>query len=239
MLRAMTAIGTVVAIARYPVKSMRGESLESVDIGFQGIAGDRMYAFVQDGVHGVFPWLTGRECPSLLECQPEWEAVEGSRPRLAVTVPGGERLHIDGEGLRGRIEALAGRPIHLHTDHRGNHDVAYVSIITTATIRKLCETAEVPVDHRRFRMNLVVDAGDEPFLEPNWVGRRLNAGGAGLAVTEQDRRCQMITLDPESGSSSPLVLKAAGELNGVFAGVYGSVLSKGTVAVGDKLVFAD
>lgn len=240
MLPAMTAIGTVVAIARYPVKSMRGESLESVDIGFQGIAGDRMYAFVQEGVHGPFPWLTGRECPALLECQPEWEPDEGGRPRrLAVTVPGGERLHVDGEGLRGRIEALAGRPVHLHSDHRGNHDIAYVSLITTATIRKLCETGGVPVDHRRFRMNLVVDAGDQPFPEPNWVGRRLTVGTAGLAVTEQDRRCQMITLDPESGVSTPPVLKAAGELNEAFAGVYASVLAKGTVSLGDKLTLAD
>ncbi len=234
----MTAIGTVVAITRYPVKSMQGESLESTDIGFQGIAGDRMYAFVQDGVHSPFPWLTGRECPALLECQPVWEPVEGGRPRLAVTVPGGERLHVDAEGLRGRIEMLAGRPVRLHSDHRGNHDIAYISLITTATVRKLCQAAGVPIDYRRFRMNLVIDAGDEPFSELHWVGRSLAIGGVGLAVTEQDRRCQMITLDPEGGDATPAMLKAAGELNDAFAGVYASVLARGRVAVGDALMLA-
>ena len=57
----MAVVGKVVHIARYPVKSMRSESLDSTNVGFQGIAGDRMYAFVQEGVHSPFPWLTARD----------------------------------------------------------------------------------------------------------------------------------------------------------------------------------
>jgi MOSC domain-containing protein YiiM len=55
-------------------------------------------------------------------------------------------------------------------------------------------------------------------------------------VTEQDQRCLMITLDPETGEATPAVLKAAGQLNGAYAGVYASVLSAGRVTVGDSLV---
>lgn len=235
----MALSGNVVHLSRYPVKSMRGESLDAAVIGFQGILGDRMYAFVQDGRHGPFPWLTGRECPALLQCEPEWDAGESGRPRLLVATPGGERLHVESEGLRATIEALAGRRVHLHSDHRGNHDNAYVSIISTATVRAICEAAGVPADYRRFRMNVVADVGDEPFREAEWVGRPVQLGEARLIVTEQDKRCQMITLQPESGDCTPAVLEQAAKKNQLFAGVYASVAVGGRVAVGDELRVAD
>jgi uncharacterized protein YcbX len=84
-------------------------------------------------------------------------------------------------------------------------------------------------------MNLIVDIGDEPFAEKAWVGQQLRAGGVTIAVHEQDRRCQMITLDPETGESTPAVLKKLGEMNDVCAGVYCSVLVPGEVRVGDSL----
>ena len=86
----------------------------------------------------------------------------------------------------------------LHSDHRGNQDIAYVSVITTATINELAKSAGVPADHRRFRMNLVVETDLPPFAEKAWVGRTLRIGDVRLAITEQDRRCLMITRDPKA-----------------------------------------
>jgi uncharacterized protein YcbX len=37
-------IGEVAALFRYPVKSMRGETLEVADLGWHGIDGDRRLA---------------------------------------------------------------------------------------------------------------------------------------------------------------------------------------------------
>lgn len=222
----------VLHIARYPVKSMRGEELESTAVGFQGIPLDRAFAFVQEGVHSPFPWFTGRECPQLLQCQPI--PGEGRWPQMRVQSPAGE-FELGSPEFAAQLEAWSGRKAVLHSDYRGCQDVAYVSVISTATVRALAEAAGVPADHRRFRMNFVVDLGDEPFAEKAWVGRQVRLGGAVIAIHEQDRRCQMITLDPETGASTPAVLKAAGELNDVYAGVYGSVLVPGEVAVGDPV----
>src|SRR5581483_2157120 len=78
---------TVVSLHRYPVKSMRGEQLDRVDVGFQGLAGDRRYAFVQaTGGRPQFPWLTAREHPALMSYQPEWDT-SGPRPALRVRCP--------------------------------------------------------------------------------------------------------------------------------------------------------
>ncbi len=234
----MRVLGTVRHLARYPVKSMRGEELRSASVGLQGLPGDRLCAFVQTGLRSTFPWLTGRELPALLRYQAAYEET-GRSPRreatVQVTTPGGERLAVDSEALREEIERASGRSVRLHLDHRGNHDSAYVSLITAATVRALCETAGVAVDHRRFRMNFVVEVDDPPFSEKTWVGKVLRLGSVQLAITEPDRRCVMITLDPDSGANSPAVLRSAAELNGACAGVYASVLAAGDVALGDVL----
>ncbi len=228
-------LGTVRQISRYPVKSMQGESLESVDIDFVGLPFDRAFAFVKDGVYTPFPWFTARDCPELLQCRPILG--EGRWPTVRVDTPGGE-FELASPEFKTRLLEWSGLSASLRTDYRGCQDVAYISIISTATIRALSEAGGVPTDYRRFRMNFVVDVGDEPFTENAWAGKSLSLGGASIAIHQPDRRCNMITLHPETGESTPAVLKQAGELNGACAGMYGSVLVEGRVTVGDTLAFA-
>lgn len=221
--------GTISHITRYPVKSMRGESLETTLVGFVGLPLDRSFAFVQDGVHSPFPWFTGRDCPQLLQCQPILG--EGRWPTMSVSSPAGEFL-LGSPEFRQQLLEWSGKSASLRSDYRGCQDVAYVSVISTATIRALAEASGVEADHRRFRMNFVVEIGDEPFGEKAWVGKQVRLGDVTIAVHEQDRRCQMITLDPDTGASTPAVLKKTGELNEVYAGVYCSVIVPGTVENG-------
>ena len=234
----MEVLGVLRHLCRYPFKSMQGEELASARVGFNGLPGDRLCAFVQTDVRSTFPWLTGREMPDLLRYRASYQ--EGStgprrHPDVVVTTPGGERLTADSEALRLEIEGACGRSIRFHTDYRGNHDAAYVSIITTATLRALCEAGGVPYDQRRFRMNLVVEGNAAPFSEGAWTGRMLRIGSVRLGITEPDRRCAMITLQPETGAASKAILRAAADRNGACAGVYASVLAAGDVAVGDEL----
>ena len=41
----MSIIGKIASLWRYPVKSMRGEEVDTVFLGFAGIYGDRFFAF--------------------------------------------------------------------------------------------------------------------------------------------------------------------------------------------------
>ncbi len=227
--------GTVSAIARYPVKSMQGESLQAVTLGFHGVPLDRGFAFVQDGVVSPFPWFTGRDCPRLLQCVPQVVPTGSYWPRVDVTVPGGAVLPVESAELAQLLELWSGKKVRLHSDYRGSQDVAYLSVISTATVRAIAAAAGVRPDHRRFRMNLVLDIGEMPFVEKGWVGRTIRVGAAMLAVHEQDQRCQMVTLDPETGESCPAVLKELGKLNGACAGAYCSVLVPGEVRLGDPV----
>ena len=153
---------------------------------------------------------------------------------MRVATPEGD-FDLASPEFRQKLQEWSGFSASLRTDYRGCQDVAYVSIISTATIKALAEAGGVEVDHRRFRMNFVVDIGDEPFAENAWAGKTVAIGGATIAVHEPDQRCNMITLHPDTGESSPAVLKKAGELNNACAGMYCSVLVEGRVALGDAV----
>jgi uncharacterized protein YcbX len=233
----MHQVGVVRAVARYPVKSMAGEYLEAAELTLQGIAGDRRYAFVQAASRSLFPWLTGREHPDLLRYRPTWDGASG-RPRLLVATPSGAVLPIDADALRLELERASARPLYLMRDHRGNYDVAPLSLIADATVARLCAACGLPPQPDRFRANLYVATADgTPFGEDAWVGRILRIGDtARVAVNEPDDRCVMITLDPTTGAARPALLRAVAELHGNKAGVYAVVLAPGPVRAGDPVV---
>lgn len=215
---------------------MRGEELTSTELGLQGLPGDRRYAFVQAESRSLFPWLTARELPDLLRCRPAYDET-APRPRLHVTVPSGATFPIDSEDLRRELEHGAGRRLFLLGDYRGNYDVAPVSLISSATVARIAAASETRPEPGRFRANFYLETADAaPFAEEGWVGRVLRLGEtARLAVTEPDKRCAMVNLDPETGVASPVVLRSIAGTYGNKAGAYGVVLTPGVVSAGDPV----
>lgn len=235
----MQLAGVIRQIRRYPVKSMRGESLNATTLTLQGIPADRRYAFVQKASRSSFPWLTARELPELLGYETFTEKVGPQEAEVTVTTPVGEKFPVKSDELRQAIEAHSGRELFLLYDYRGSYDVAPISLISCQTVTRIAEESETEEDPVRFRPNLLVDLENgEAFDELNWVGRILRIGNAArIATTEADQRCMMITLDPVDAKSSPAVLRCVVQRHKQCAGVYGTVLTPGEVHVGDTISF--
>jgi uncharacterized protein YcbX len=233
----MQPVAKIRQIGRYPVKSMRGESLTTAMLTLQGVLGDRRYAFVQTGSPSSFPWLTARELPELL-CY--HTCIDGNGPNefeVTVTAPGGEKFSIKSHEFRHALEVRSGREIFLLHDYRGSYDVAPVSLISRQTINRIAEESETEEDPWRFRANLLVDLEDgQAFDELNWVGRIVRVGDvARIAITEVDQRCMMITLDPANAKPNPAVLHCVVQRHKQCAGVYATVLTPGEVRIGDTV----
>jgi uncharacterized protein YcbX len=233
----MRSVGVIGQLARYPVKSMRGEALPATTLTLQGVAEDRRYAFVQAASRSEFPWLTARELPEMLCYHTSVEGAGTKGVAVRVTGPSGENWPVDSEELRRALEVHSGRALFLLRDYRGSYDVAPVSLISRQTVARIALESGTEEDAWRFRPNLLVDleAGGA-FAELNWVGRILRVGNtARIAITEVDQRCMMITLDPASGKPSPAILRCVAQQHKQCAGVYATVLTPGEVRVGDTL----
>jgi uncharacterized protein YcbX len=233
----MQSAGVIRQLGRYPVKSMRGESLATAMLTLQGVLADRRYAFVQMASRSSFPWLTARELPELLCYSTCVEEAGPTEVEVSVTTPDGEKFPIKSDELRDALEARSGRKLFLLYDYRGSYDAAPISLISRQTISQIAKESETEEDPLRFRPNLLIDLeGGEAFDELNWVGRILRVGDAArIAITQVDQRCMMITLDPTSAKPSPAVLRCVTQQHKQCAGVYATVLTPGEVRIGDTV----
>jgi uncharacterized protein len=235
-------IGQIEAIFRYPVKSMRGEPLDSTVLGWHGLDGDRRLAFRRLDKRDGFPWLTASKLPDLILFTPE-RSKDGNGDALPtyVRTPEGKELPLFGEALAAEVGRRCGAHVEMMQLKHGIFDDASVSVITSDTVREVCRLAGRGGDVRRFRPNIVVRSTRAvPFQEDEWVGGVLTFGDGddapAVAVTVRDVRCAMVNIDPDDGSLSPEVLKAAVRANENNVGIYGTVTRIGHLAVGQTVV---
>jgi uncharacterized protein len=235
-------IGQIEAIFRYPVKSMRGEPLDSTVLGWHGLDGDRRLAFRRLDKRDGLPWLTASKLPDLILFTPE-RSKDGNGDALPtyVRTPEGKELPLFGEALAAEVGRRCGAHVEMMQLKHGIFDDASVSVITSDTVREVCRLAGRGADVRRFRPNIVVRSTRAvPFQEDEWVGGVLTFGDGddapAVAVTVRDVRCAMVNIDPNDGSLSPEVLKAAVRANENNVGIYGTVTRIGHLAVGQTVV---
>jgi uncharacterized protein YcbX len=234
-------VGRVVALYRYPVKSMSGEEIQRTAVSWTGIVSDRRYAFIRADYQGAFPWLTGREVPDLLRYQPYFSSQE--RPDISpvhVRTPEGHELPIRSDELRRELEARYSGPVHVLHLGRGAYDMLPISLLSTATLATLGAAAGRVLDPRRLRPNVLVEpVRMVSYPEDEWRGGVLVFGeredSAHVRVTDRIPRCVMINIDPESSERDPAVLKATGLAHDGCAGVHATVEAPGTITAGDSI----
>jgi hypothetical protein len=190
---------------------------------------------------GGFPWLSASTLPDLLLFAPHRRGGDGSgEVPTHVRTPGGEDLPVFGQALATEVGRRHGAPVEMMQLRQGIFDEASISVIASDTAREISRLAGVSPDLRRFRPNVVIRSlRSVPFLEDEWLGGLLSFGESAdapaISVTMRDIRCSMVNLDPNSASSAPEVLKAVVRANQNTAGIYGTVIRIGRLAVGQTI----
>jgi uncharacterized protein YcbX len=216
----------VVSVGFSPVKGLRHASYDEVELDAHGPVGDRAFCLVDVERRTVLRTVTHR---ALLAVTAAWDGAvldlglpDGTRAS-APPVLTGERVTCDYWGRSvtheltdgphaALLSSYLGKGVRLAASPRGG--VVYgapVSLLTTASMRDLGERtgrADLGESAARFRMTMVVDAGDEPYAEDGWAGRELRLGDALVRVRGPVGRCGVIDLDPATGTKDGSLLKA-------------------------------
>jgi uncharacterized protein YcbX len=259
----MNLIGTVESLWRYPVKSMRGEEMEEMFVGYAGVYGDRLFAFQSSASSKGFPFFTGREQCQMIRCQPRFRnPKKAARPinwmdeeklgpginpisaspaelMIDVQTPDGKTLAIDNPELIDKLRAGADEKheLALLRSEKALTDCRPLSIFSLQTLSQLSEETGIALDKRRLRANVYLDmASSKGFAENEFIGRSLRIGPkVVVSIIERDPRCVMITLDPDTAEKTPAILKQVAQAHEGMAGVYGAVLSEGMIRKGDSV----
>lgn len=224
-------------IRRYPIKSLLGERLASVDVERRGLVGDRLWAARDEGgkLGSGKNTRRFRRMPGLFELRghfadpmPTVELSDGRR--FAADDPAG---HIAVSEALNRRVTLAREADVLH------HDEGPVSLITTAGLRRLGDLVGEPVDPLRFRANLLVDVPGNGFPEDDWLDRTIRVGPEVLLrPSRRLTRCVMIDLAQEGLPEDGRLLRTVAEQHELTFGVWATVERPGRVAVDDPVELA-
>lgn len=209
----------VAELWRYPVKSLRGEQLDAVEVGDDGFEGDRLVhvressgrvvtSRYRPGLLGLNGTL-GLDGEPLIDGEP-WTTVASLAKVRVATAPDVELIRFHG------------------VDHGQRYDVLPLTVLTDGM------AAAVGVDHRRFRPNILI-GGVEDLAETRWPGSYLKIGDVLIGIRKRRSRCVMTTFDPDTLEQDPSVLKR------VVSSFAGSVAldcwveAPGRIAVGDPV----
>lgn len=243
MIEEFVEVGIVKELYRFPVKSMRGESLQEAYGYWHGLDGDRRFAFVRADNQSGFPWLTGRQLPQMVQFSPRYTQPDDLLDSpVEVTLPDGRSLTINSPELNQELAAAYGKPVNLIKIDRGAFDSQVISVMSTTTVAALSESIGTAVTPLRFRQNILIEPFDEqPFVEERWLNSSLVFGsqqgnmpnGLRIRLNRRIQRCVMINIDPETAEKETAVLKTVAQTRENCVGVHSSTEQPGMVRVGD------
>ena len=241
---------------RYPVKSLQGEPLVSVEVGQGGVDGDRRRAVV-DAESGVA--LSAKRYGELLSCQ-AW--TDGGR--VMVGLPDGSVADADSRETSDGLSKFLDRRVVVGEAGEGESmrnefttdtsidgadvlvvdsavpgaffDGLAVHLLTEATMRELARHQPDSVFHRaRFRPNILLSGSEEGFVEDAWVGGQIRIGSVIFDVVNHKTRCVMTTRAQGSLEADRAVFKTVVSVNQRRAGIEIETRSHGTINIGDAV----
>jgi hypothetical protein len=251
---------TVAGFNITPVKSTALLHPDSIELGAEGVVGDRRFLFVRDDGSR----LSGISKAPLLTIESRYDAPS---ERLTLRLPDGSVIEEDASARNhARPVKLYDREVEARDVHPafseavrdvidptltllrvdepeyagGTHRVSIVSRASAAQVGRL--GGDASLDPRRFRMLIEVD-GVAAFSEDGWTGRRIRIGEAVVDVGKRINRCAMTTLHPDTGAQDfptlDVLAKHRKVENRLVLGVYGDVEVPGLVRVGDDVSLVD
>lgn len=247
---------------RYPVKGLKGEYLEQVEVTPNAsFPQDRRFALAH-GTSGIthespkwalkneFHMLMHKTDALLSELTPLFDESQG-----LLTIQRDENVEVtasvrdpDGINTINRYfqdflgeTALTGLPTFVEAKgfYFGNLEEPVVSLINLASVRQLSSDIGEDIDVRRFRGNILID-GVPPWEERNWVGRVVSIGDVSFEVIDETIRCGATVVNPstcEHDLNIPQLLRK--NYGHLFCGVYLISKQEGTVSTGDPVIISD
>lgn len=257
---------TVQSLWRYPVKSMQGESLTSSQVESSGLAGDRVFALLDETTGIIVSAKNPKKWPTMFAFQSSYESLASAT--LIITLPDGTQVKNTDAHVDEILSATLGRKVRLISQvpdkpqleeywpdlpELDNQDIvtdeampvgtffdlANLHLVTTATLAELQRLYPTGrFDSQRFRPNIILKTDATGFVESEWIGKTLAIGSdLKLKITDHCPRCVMTTLAQGDLPKDTQILRTAAQHNQAHVGVYAEIIQAGTVHCDDHVLF--
>lgn len=209
----------VAQLWRFPVKSLRGEMLDTAELTLDGVTGDRVIHVRRRG-HVLTARTRHRLLGLAASTSPCGQVLINGRPW---DDPASKAAIRDVAGPDAELVRYAGRE---------RFDVLPLLVATDGAIAALGH------DGRRLRPNIVI-SGVQGLAERSWPGRALRIGDVLVGVESLRARCVVTTIDPDTGTQNLDVLRRIQRQFDGKVALNCWVASGGTIRVGQIVELVD
>lgn len=255
-------IGLVKSLWRYPVKSLRGESLGEALITGNGVTGDRVWALRELDRGGI---MSARTWAAMLDLRATWQGDPASdaTARVCIELPDGGKICAEDPDASRVLSDLFRRKVRLERirteritpeeleavmrgeafpPRRDFFDEDVMHLIASGTLDHLRGLRpDSDFDPRRFRANVYIDtgAGSVGFIEDQWLDGVLEIGeSVRIAGMRPSIRCAITTHAQSDLPRDVAILRTAWQHHQAYVGVFASVAAPGKIRVGDPVLLA-
>jgi len=219
---------------RYPVKSMLGESCETLAFDTRGAKNDRIFAVrTAEGKFGSGKNTRRfRRIDGLFRFSASYQ---DDAP--VITFPDGATRRGGDRNLDAALSDACAQPVTLTREAEVPHfDAGAVHLVTTSALAWLQnQLPDCTVEPSRFRPNLVVDDDGAALDDKDWIGGIIRIGDVELEVAEATERCGMVAFPQGSYAFEPKILRTITQNANLNFGLYANVRATGVLSVNDPL----
>ncbi len=233
-------VGQLLALRRFPIEPLGGETPDEVAVRPDGAVGDRAYELIdeRDG-----QGLTWKSAPELLLFSARFQealVVEDLQSWTRVRVPDGREFPMmDPEWLAEASRRL-GRPVRLRPVAAGSPGRGVLHLISRETLRFVERVYGTAVDPHWLRANFVIEiTGGKAFEEDEWVGRQIRIGDTLCEVLAPSQGCLATSYRPGKGPGDATMVDGLLKVRGGSLGLQVRATRGQRIRVADPVSVVD
>ena len=233
-------VGQLVALRRFPIEPLGGETPNEVAVRETGAVGDRAFELAESPEGAPLSWRTAPELLLYSARFVEDLVVDDLENRARVRLPGGREFAMaDPEWLMD-VSRRLGRTVVLRPVARDAAGSGVLHLVSRATLRFVDRVYGTAVEPRFQRANFVVDlTGGKAFEEDEWIGRQLRVGDTLCEVVGPSRECVAIASGAEKPAGDMAMVDGLLKVRGGVVGLEVHVAKGHRVRVADPVSIVD
>ena len=135
------------------------------------------------------------------------------------------------DNIQGQPKLVETTGYHILSDHPS----PVISVLNLSSVKDLERITKEAIDPLRFRANIWLE-GMPPWLEFEWIKKRIKIGSVSFSITDRISRCAAINVNPKTGLRDQNLVKALQMgYEHTDLGIYMRVESSGAIKPGDLI----
>jgi uncharacterized protein YcbX len=233
-------VGQLVALRRFPVEPLGGETPDEIAVRADGAVGDRVFELFDDRDGQALTW---QSAPDLLLYSVRFLedlVVEDLENWTRVRIPDGREFVMgDSEWVADVARRLA-RPVGLRRVATGGPEAGLLHLISRPTLRFVERVYGAAVEPRWLRANFVVElSGGKAFEEDEWVGRQIRIGDTLCQVVAPSHDCLAVAASSEKAAGDVSMVEGLLKVRGGALGLKVRATKGQRIRVADPVSLAD